>query len=128
MDIETSVLALGFDGYLVALALVARQDIARFGPAMVLGIVAGLGALVCGEIALLDRWESLGVAMALATVASLGLIAMRSGPAAGFCGVRKASGRSRDRRNYARPTCCYFPARARFIRPLARSMISGGEA
>lgn len=75
MDFETSVLALGFDGYLVALALVARQDIARFGPPMVLGIVAGLAALVCGEIAVLDRWESLGVAMALASVASFGFIA-----------------------------------------------------
>lgn len=74
MDLETLALAAGFDGYLVALALVLRSDIVRFGRTMVVGVAIGFVALVTGEIAVLGNHSEFGAAMALASIASIGLI------------------------------------------------------
>jgi hypothetical protein len=74
MDIGTLALAAGFDIYLIVLALVAREDIARFGPAMIAGVCAGFAALVLGEVAVLGNSPRLGVLMAVASVASAVLV------------------------------------------------------
>lgn len=74
IDVGTLILAIGFDGYLLALALVARADIARFGRTMVVGVALGFAALVFGEITVLAGVERLGAAMAATSLASLTLI------------------------------------------------------
>ena len=74
MDIETLVLAVGFDGYLLALALVARADLARFGRAMVVGVALGFVALIFGEITVLGGIEQFSAAMAVFSLAGLTLI------------------------------------------------------
>ena len=75
IDVGTLILAIGFDGYLLALALVARADIVRFGRGMVAGVALGFAALVFGEITVLGEAERFGAAMAATTVVSLTLIA-----------------------------------------------------
>jgi hypothetical protein len=75
IDIGTLILAIGFDGYLLALALVARADIVRFGRGMVAGVTLGFAALVFGEITVLGGAERFGAAMAAASLVSLALIA-----------------------------------------------------
>lgn len=75
IDVGTLILAIGFDGYLLALALVARADIVRFGRAMVAGVTLGFAALVFGEITVLGEVERFGGAMAAASLFSLALIA-----------------------------------------------------
>lgn len=67
-------LAAGFDGYLVALALVLRTDIVRFGRTMIAGVAIGFVALIAGEIAVLGNRSEFGGAMAIASITSIGLI------------------------------------------------------
>jgi hypothetical protein len=74
IDVGTLILAIGFDGYLLALALVARADIARFGRGMVAGVALGFAALIFGEITVLGEAERFGAAMAAASLISLTLI------------------------------------------------------
>lgn len=74
MDMETLALAVGFDGYLLALALVLRADIVRFGRAMIAGVWVGFIALVFGEITVLGNRSEFGTAMAAASIASIVLI------------------------------------------------------
>jgi fatty-acid desaturase len=74
MDWETLALAAGFDGYLIALALVLRSDIVRFGRTMVVGVFMGFVALVAGEIAVLGNRSEFGATMTLASIVAIGLI------------------------------------------------------
>jgi hypothetical protein len=75
IDVGTLILAIGFDAYLLALALMARADIVRFGRGMVAGVALGFAALVFGEITVLGGVERFGAAMAAASVVGLALIA-----------------------------------------------------